>query len=44
MIVILLRTYACVNGDTWSSEIGILSRTDPILITTCRRVSSQFSS
>jgi uncharacterized membrane protein len=26
--------YACSNGDTWSSELGILSTSQPHLITT----------
>jgi uncharacterized protein (TIGR00297 family) len=34
----IMGTYACVNGDTWSSEIGILSHSDPVLITTFRKV------
>lgn len=31
-------SFACVNGDTWASELGILSRSDPVLITSFRKV------
>lgn len=30
--------YSCSNGDTWSSELGVLSSGNPILVTTFRRV------
>jgi len=38
MLVSLIAAYAAANGDTWSSELGILLAAPPRLVTSCRHV------
>jgi len=38
LLVSIVGQYACVCGDTWASELGILSKSKPILVTTLKPV------
>jgi uncharacterized membrane protein len=38
----VIRHYACYNGDTWSSELDILCKAEPRIITTFKVLLSLF--
>eukprot|EP01128_Nolandella_sp_AFSM9_P009640 TRINITY_DN6272_c0_g1_i1.p1 TRINITY_DN6272_c0_g1~~TRINITY_DN6272_c0_g1_i1.p1 ORF type:complete len:310 (-),score=55.33 TRINITY_DN6272_c0_g1_i1:1-870(-) len=38
LMSLVVGMYATANGDTWASEIGVLSKSLPVLVTSCRKV------